>query len=491
MGVDVQVEVPGGVVRGVQEAGLAVFRGVPFASLPERFGPPRPVRGWSGVRDASAFGPAPPQSGPAAPTSAISGDGAAGATGAASPDPGWLTANVWSPDLAGRLPVMVWVQGGAYLFGTSGLPEYDGPVLVRDGVVVVTFNYRVGLEGFGLVEGTPANRGLLDQVAALEWVRDAIGAFGGDPTRVTVFGQSAGGGSVAALLAMPRAQGLFRRAIAQSVPGTFFTPALATDVARVCAAELGVAPADLPGVDADLLPLALDAVLERVDQYADRWGRAARARVPVAPVVDGDVLPTTPWEGLTGRIPLLVGHTRDEQRLLSLLTGVLGQVTPAMAAEAAEVFAPDPEAYRERFADPDALYEVVRSDWLFRMPSVLLARAQLAADGDAHVYELTWPAPGMGGALGACHGLDVPLVFGNLTLGQPAMLIGEPGAEAESLSAQMRRAWVDFATTGDPGWPTFDAGATRVFDVEPRVADYPERASLELWTDYPGVLDLA
>ncbi len=483
---------PGGVVRGRQEAGLAVFRGIPFASLPERFGAPQPVRGWTGVRDASAFGPAPPQSGPAAPTGEA--PGAAGADPGDDPasiDPGWLTANVWSPDLTGRLPVMVWVQGGAYVFGTSGLPEYDGSVLARDGVVVVTFNYRVGLEGFALVDGTPANRGLLDQVAALEWVRIAIGAFGGDPTRVTVFGQSAGGGSIAALLAMPRAQGLFRRAIAQSVPGTFFTPALAADVSRVCAAELGVTPADLPGVDADLLPVALDAVLEQVQRHADRWGPAAHARVPVAPVVDGDVLPATPWEGLTGRIPLLVGHTRDEQRLLSLLTGVLGQVTPALAAEAAEVFAPDPPAYRDRFADPAALYEVVRSDWLFRMPSVLLARAQLAAGGAAHVYELTWPAPGLGGALGACHGLDVPLVFGNLTAGQPAMLIGEPGPEAESLSTQLRRAWVDFATTGDPGWPTFDAGATRVFDVEPRVVDYPERASLELWTDYPAVLDLA
>ncbi len=480
---------PGGVVRGRHEAGVAVFRGIPFASLPVRFGEPRPVRGWTGVRDASAFGPAPPQSGLAAPAGAGPHPGPGG--DAASTDPGWLTANVWSPDLAGRLPVMVWIQGGAYVFGTSGLPEFDGSVLARHGVVVVTFNYRVGLEGFGLVEGTPANRGLLDQVAALEWVREVAGAFGGDPARVTLFGQSAGGGSVAALLAMPRAQGLFRRAIAQSVPGTFFTPALAADVTRVCADELGVAPADLPTVDPDLLPVAVDAVLEQVGRHVDRWGRAAHARVPIAPVVDGDVLPATPWEGLTGRVPLLVGHTRDEQRLLSLLTGVLGQVTPEQAAETAEAFAPDPQAYRDRFPDPERLYEVVRSDWLFRMPSMLLARAQLSAAGAAHVYELTWPAPGMGGVLGACHGLDVPLVFGTLTAGQPAMLIGEPGPEAESLSAQLRRAWVAFATTGDPGWPTFDAGATRVFDVEPRVVDYPERASLEQWTGYPDVLDLA
>jgi para-nitrobenzyl esterase len=171
---------------------------------------------------------------------------------------------------------------------------------------------------------------------------------------------------------------------------------------------------------------------------------------------------------------------------------VLGQVTPELAAEAADVFAPDPQAYRGRYPDPEELYEVVRSDWLFRMPSLTLAEAQLAAGGVAHVYELTWPAPGMGGVLGACHGLDVPLVFGTLTAGRPAMLIGEPGPEAEALSAQMRRAWVAFATTGDPGWPTFEAGATKVFDVEPRVTDYPERFSRQVWTGrHPEVLDLA
>ena len=137
---------------------------------------------------------------------------------------------------------MVWIHGGAYAIGMSSLPEYDGGRLARDGgVVVVTFNYRVGIEGFAQIEGAPANRGLLDQIAALEWVRDDIRAFGGDPDRVTVFGESAGGGSVAALLAMPRAAGLFGRAVAQSAQGTFFSPELAADIASACAAELGLA----------------------------------------------------------------------------------------------------------------------------------------------------------------------------------------------------------------------------------------------------------
>ncbi|MEP6855804.1 MAG: carboxylesterase family protein, partial [Pedococcus sp.] len=162
-----EVSVTGGVVRGDMEAGLAVFRGIPYAALPVRFGAPQPAAAWSGVREATRFGPAPPQS------------GAFGMDALAEEGDDWLTVNVWSPDLRGGLPVMVWIQGGGYGFGWSGLPEYDGSNLAHGAVVVVTFNYRVGLEGFGYVEGTPANRGLLDQVAALEWVQHNIGAFGG------------------------------------------------------------------------------------------------------------------------------------------------------------------------------------------------------------------------------------------------------------------------------------------------------------------------
>jgi para-nitrobenzyl esterase len=478
------IEVTGGTVRGETEGGLTVFRGIPYASLPVRFGAPHAVVAWRGLRDATRFGPPPPQSG------AFGMDAVAGDAQGDDPDE-WLTANVWSRDLGGRLPVMVWIQGGAYTFGMSGLPEYDGSTLARDGVVVVTVNYRVGLEGFGQVEDRPVNRGLLDQVAALEWVRDNIAAFGGDPDRVTVFGQSAGGGSVAALLAMPRAAGLFHRAIVQSAQGTFFTPRLAADITRTCAAELGLEPAALPTVDPRLLPAASDAVAARIGSFASRWGAAAHAPALFAPVVDGAVLPTTPWQGLTGSVELMVGHTRHEQRLLTALSGLLGEITQAQAAEAAEVFGPDPQRYREAFPDPEELYEVVRSDWLFRMPSLHLAEAQLEAGGRAHLYELTWPAPGMGGVLGACHGLDVPLVFGNLTTGQTAMLIGDVSPEAAAMSAQMRTAWVGFATNGDPGWPTYDTGATRLFDREPEVTAYPEQVSRQIWRAAPGVLDLS
>ena len=203
------------------------------------------------------------------------------------------------------------------------------------------------------------------------------------------------------------------------MPGTYFTPELAADITRACAAELGLKSAELSTVDPRRLPAAGDAVMAKIGQFAGRWGRAAHAQIPFAPVVDGDVLPTTPWRGLTGQVALMAGHTRHEQRLLTVLSGLLGEITEAQADEAARIFGPDPSRYRESFPDPEERYELVRSDWLFRMPSLKLAEAQLEAGGLAYRYELTWPAPGMGGVLGACHGLDVPLVFGNLTAGQP------------------------------------------------------------------------
>ena len=331
-----EVRASAGRLRGGWEAGVAVFRGIPFAEAPVgalRFAAPRPARPWSGVREAVSYGPPPPQ------TTAFGMD--ALARTAAGDD--WLTINVWSPEPGpgAGLPAMVWIHGGAYTIGMSSLPEYDGGRLARDGgVVVVTFNYRVGVEGFALIEGAPANRGLLDQIAALEWVHDNIRAFGGDPDRVTIFGQSAGAGSVAALLAMPRAAGLFGRAVAQSVQGTFFSPELAADIALSCAAELGLRPtaADLAAVSPGRLAAAGEAIGATMTQRAQRWGQVAYRRIPFSPVVETEALPVTPWralaDGVGRNIELLVGHTRDEQRLFSALDGRLGRVTEEQAETA-------------------------------------------------------------------------------------------------------------------------------------------------------------
>jgi para-nitrobenzyl esterase len=482
-----EVRMPGGGVLGIRHDDLAVFRGIPYAQPPVgalRFAAPRAVRGWEGVREAVAFGPSVPQ------TDLLGRDGSAQVGG-----DDWLTVNVWSPDLdrGAKRPVLVWIYGGGYAFGASSRPEYDGERLARDGqVVVVTFNYRLGVEGFAQIAGAPSNRGLLDQVAALEWVRDNIASFGGDPGQVTVFGESAGGGSVAALLAMPRAAGLFRRAIVQSAPGAFLSEALAADIAGVTADELGLRAtvADLAEVEPALLVVAGDEILAKMGERAGRWGLAALRSIQFAPVIDGETLPATPWQALAGgagrSVEMLAGHTRDEQRLFTAMTGLLGQVTPQQATEALEAFAPDAARYREAYpeAGPEQLYELVHSDWLFRMPSLHLAEAQIAGGGRAHVYELTWPAPGMGGALGACHGLDVPLVFGNLTSGQPALLLGTPPtADAETLSAEMRAAWLGFATDGAPGWPAYDLDQrlTKVFDSPSAVTGYPEDRSRSIW----------
>jgi para-nitrobenzyl esterase len=204
-----------------------------------------------------------------------------------------LTLNIWTPDPgAAGLPVMVWIYGGAYRFGSSADPGFDGAVLARAGVVVVTANHRVGVEGYAELGGAPPNRALLDQMAALRWVQEEIKAFGGDPARVTVFGESAGAGAIAALMVMPLAGDLFTQAIAHSVPGTYFSPDLARGISSELTAPLGLKPkvAALADVPPERLLEAM-AQLNRRMPFVNRWG-------PFSPVVDGELLPTDPWTGL-------------------------------------------------------------------------------------------------------------------------------------------------------------------------------------------------
>ncbi|MGW6277742.1 carboxylesterase/lipase family protein [Kribbella sp. NPDC055071] len=478
-----EVRTTTGVVRGGVENGVAVFRGIPFAApLPGdlRFAAPQPVEPWDGVRPAISWGPPPPQSqvfGP--PSNPVTGDE-------------WLTVNVWSPhaEPGAGLPVMVWIYGGAYAFGHASDPATDGARLAREGdVVLVTFNYRVGVEGFGSLQGAPANRGLLDQVAALEWVRENVAAFGGDPARVTVFGESAGAGSIASLLAMPRAAGLFSRAIAQSVPGTFFSVPLADDIMATIAGRLGRKPSvdDLSGVSAAELVGASDALGAAMLPHAARWGAVAHTTVPFSPVVDGDVLPRTPYDALadgTGReVELIAGHNRDEYRLMLAITGRLGNVTDADATTALEVLGPSGFRTAHPDANAERLFELVNSDWLFRMPSHRLAETQVAGCGRAYSYELVWPDSG----LGACHGVDVPLVFGNLQQQHTGFLLGaESPTDIERISQRFRTAWTSFAHSGDPGWPPYDETDRQValIGTELTVAPYPEEVSRRLWTDY-------
>ena len=278
-----QVRTIGGTVEGDWEGEVAVFRGVPFAEPPvgsHRFAAPAPPAKWNGIRNAAAFGPAPPQ-----PSCSTSGDD-------------WLNLTVWTPSLdRNGLPVLVWISGGGYLNCNVANRHFDGTRMASAGTVVVSANYRVGFEGFAHIDGAPANRGLLDQLAALRWVQENIAAFGGDPENVTVVGQSAGAGSIGALLSMPTMAGLFRRVVLQSIPAPYFSPDLATDITAEISAELGRSPKidDLTDVAPERLVEASRAVTDRLPQYADRWGATAYTGTLFSPVVDGEIVQQTPW----------------------------------------------------------------------------------------------------------------------------------------------------------------------------------------------------
>jgi para-nitrobenzyl esterase len=481
-----EVSTTSGRVRGRVENGNAVFRGIPFAQPPLlhlRFQAPVPPASWDGVRDAAEFGPQCPQAVfPENPGAGIPED----TTGE------WLTVNVWTPDPGARtLPVMVWIHGGAYLFGSGG-PGYDGTPFANSGAVFVSCNYRLGMEGFAQIDGAPANRGLLDAIAALRWVRDNIEGFGGDPGNVTVFGESAGAGVIAALLAIEDAKGLFKRAIAQSVPGTFFSPGLASAITEAIAATAGL-PASLEALrkaDPMRLVAAQMDVTGRMTEFRD-WGAVRITDTPFSPVIDGQVLPRAPWRALVAGaardVELLTGHNRDEYRLFVAMKGRLGQLTEDEANTALDYFAPAPDGpagYRKAYptADASGLFEVAFSDWLFRMPTLHLAQAHAMSGGTTYLYELTAQAPA--GPYGACHALDVPLVFGSYGEGIGAVLTGlEPPADFVALGDLMRREWVGFAGGGRPGWSPYgtEHRTTRVYDLQPDVRSYPEEASMHLW----------
>lgn len=478
----VRVRTDKGEVRGERKNEVTVFRGIPYAQPPVdrlRFAAPIPHDRWDGVREAIEFGPAAPQSGQEA-------------TGSQE----WLTLNVWTPSVSARdLPVMVWIHGGGYAAGSSAQPVYDGTALAREDVVVVTVNYRVAVEGFAQIQGAPANRGLLDQIAALRWVQANAAAFGGNPRNVTVFGESAGAGSIATLLTIPAAAGSFRRAIAQSVPGSLFSTELATDIASAIAEKVGrqATLGDLAAVSPRDLAQAADGIRAGLADHPERWGYRMNASGQVfAPVVDGVVLPSSPWQALaegSGRdIDLLVGHNRDEYRLMIAAMGGADAVPAAQIESALRLLPPVPDgaqAYRDAYpgVSDSGLYELVNSDLVFRMPSLHLGRAHTAGGGQTHLDELRYDKT----PIGAAHINDVPLVFGTFDTDDAIELYGNPpAADAVAVSREMRTAWTNFAKTGDPGWPAYqpDTQFTRLFDSTSTTARYPEQGSQQIWADY-------
>ncbi|MGY1711617.1 carboxylesterase/lipase family protein [Geodermatophilus sp. SYSU D00758] len=483
-----------GVVRGAPSGPVVAFKGIPYAASPFgdlRFAAPAPAPRWEGVRDCTRYGPTVPKPPYPVPVDALLPEPVI-------PGEDVLNLNVWTPDpSAGGLPVMVWIHGGAFVNGSGAVPVYDGTAFARDGVVLVTVNYRLGVDGFlHFDDDGPANRGLLDQVAALEWVRDNIAAFGGDPDRVTIAGESAGAMSVTSLLSMPRAAGLFRRAVAQSGAGHHaLSPATARRVAGYLAERLGVPPTReaLAGVPVDELVAAQRALSVEAATVPDpaRWGEITLNGMVFEPVVDGEVLPALPITavaaGAGADVDVLVGSNTDEHTLFLVPNGVADLVTEQALRMALAGYGVPAEAALAAYradaptASPGDLLVRVATDWFFRIPAVRLAEARAEGRGRTFVYEFAWPSPQLGGRLGACHALEIAFAFD--TLGAEGVEPMAGPAAPQDLADAMHAAWVAFVRDGDPGWPPYDTAQrpVQVFGLPGGVVADPRPQQRELW----------
>jgi para-nitrobenzyl esterase len=396
-----------------------------------------------------------------------------------------LTLTIWAPDGAGPRPVMVWIHGGSFTIGASSLPVYDGARLASEGdVVVVAINYRLGALGFmsfdahgGREWGAAANCGLLDQALALQWVRDHIGAHGGDPGNVTVFGESAGGGSILHLLAAPAGRGLFDRAIVQSgSTGRTLSSEQAASVAQVVLAELG-----LERAGPELAKLSSAEIVAAQERATPQLFGVA-GLLPFHPALDTGNLPTTPIaalrSGAARDVDLLLGVTTDEMRLF------LDRPTlerERLHARTRRYFAIDDTAttvltdsYESLLrdsgepAEPIDVWAAIYSDREMLVPAVAALDAHAAAGGRSFGYRFDWPAvPRADGLeLRACHGIDIPFTFGSFAVDGWDRFVGadtDP-VGAGALSAALRASWCAFAHSGDPAhegvgaWPRYAAG---------------------------------
>lgn len=493
-----------GPIEGIERRGIWQFRGIPYAAPPvgaRRFRAPEPPEPWEGVRSGATFG-ATSWAEPGGVT-ALLGDEAPGH------DEDCLHLNVFTPgcDDAAR-PVMVWIHGGSFTAGSGSTPWYDGTALaIRGDVVVVTINYRLGALGF-LWLGDLDDRyrssgmnGILDQAAALAWVRRNIAAFGGDPDNVTVFGESAGAMSVSTLLATPAAAGLFHRAIAQSGAAEHVSSTeVASGVTAAIMADLGV------GSIEELLAVPPAALVEsgtRIDAASHQEpGRAAAitGSLPLIfqPVIDGAWLPEDPLQavraGRAADVPLLIGTNLDEWDLFRL--GGSGVIADEQLAERFAAVFGDAETAIARYAasrpgaTPGDLWSAVLTDATFRIPAIRLIEARAAADAPTYQYLFTWASLAFDGALGSCHALEIPFVFGVLDNPATEMIMGlAPGPEHHELSAVMQQSWISFARHGHPGhadlpsWPVADATTwpTMRFDLERALVHDHDAEQRRLW----------
>src|SRR6478672_602580 len=472
------VETADGPVRGVDDGVVTSWKGVRYAAPPVddlRWRAPEPPKKWSEVADAGAFGPVCPQ--PVEPRIPID-------LGAPQGDD-CLTLNIWaSSDIAGgdRKPVMVWIHGGAYVLGSANQPLYDGRVLADGGdVVVVTVNYRLGAFGFLDLSSfsTPGRRfdsnlGLRDVLHALHWIRDNIAAFGGDPDRVTLFGESAGAGIVTTLLSSPAADGLFAGAVAQSSPATsVYDAARARRLAEQFLTKLGLAHNEIDRLQ-DAPVGALIAASRALFNDVPLQNPGTLAFVPI---VDGDLVPDNPVkmarEGRSHPVPLIIGTNKHEAALFKWMKSPLMPITPheirrmfaEMAAEQPDVQLPTEDqigaVYRSRRTKTRGMG--VARDVGFRMPSVWLAEGHSAV-APVYLYRFDWSTPMLKAlGIGATHATELPYVWGNLIAGPKDFTFKLGGLKTgAAVSSRMRARWVNFAVQGkptglpgEPEWPPY------------------------------------
>ena len=492
-------ETAAGKVSGFASNGVHVFKGIPYGaptSGANRFLPPKKPTPWTGVREATSYAGRSPQAAAAAQRPELATVWGPIDTLAVGED--CLTLHVWTPGLDNaRRPVMVWLHGGAFSYGSANSPRYDSTRLAqRNDVVVVAINHRLNIFGhldLSAVGGSrfaeSGNAGLLDLVLALEWVRDHAARFGGDPGNVTIFGQSGGGGKVSALLAMPRARGLFHKGIVQSGASVRFAEReRTTQLADAVLKHLGLGKADIDKLQA--LPLeTLQTAVAPAQATLPKPRLPLLDRYNFGPVIDYKDLLAQPFDpmapAISDDIPVLVGDTKDEAAIFlapddavwnrTLGEDDLAKRVRAVAGDRADKLV----AYYKEGTPADRLITALTAS-NFGVRSIMLAERK-AARGKAAVwaYDFAWETPAFGGKLKSCHSVEVPFVFDTLhVIGEHHM---KPGAQA--LADRVSRTWATFARTGKCDWPTYDSAkrTTMVFDDNCRTVDDPDGAVRPLW----------
>lgn len=451
-----------GAVRGINGAAGSVFLGVPYAAPPTgpaRFAAPATHLGWTGVLDATRPGPAAPQK-PRTGFGALNMSPFFGVARVGDPD--YLKVNVWAPEGATQRPVMVFVHGGGFVSGSTRSPLYDGATFARDGVVLVTVTYRLGVIGFLDVADAPPNRGMLDVLAALRWVQTNIAAFGGDPDNVTLFGQSAGATMVGALLTVPDIGVLIRRAIIQSGNGVgAFDLEQAARVTHRAGLLLDTAPSSTTFSSfSDGQLVELGAALTGVDLQT---GSRCDPLVGLSPF--SVVLERQPAEvvaaGFGAQVPLLIGTNAEEGNLYLAPQGDLDRSSETDVRELAARSSADPDATVAELLSrlPDSTWgerrSALLSDALFGAGTRQLVDAHTSrGEAPLHEYRFIWRSPALNGRLGAAHAVELPFVFD--CIDEPALrgssgLLG-PLTPPQALASEMHRSWIEYASTGDPGW---------------------------------------